>query len=68
MADGVKNDVAAPWAEQTIGYHLEHLALHLMKFARGIEPRMNLRNAACRGILALAVYLRSAEGTPSMPC
>lgn len=72
MADGVKNDVVAPWAEQTTGYHLEHLALHLVRYAFGVEPRINLRNAACRGVLMLAVYLRSARDdndnvVPSMP-
>ncbi len=63
MADGVENDIRAPWAEQTVRYHLEHLALHLVNYAFGDTSEPHLRNAACRGVLALAVYLRSANET-----
>ena len=71
MAEGAEtHDPPDSWERETVGEHLRHLALHLVDFARGIEPETNIRNAASRGLLALAVYLRSAEnGTrPPLVC
>ena len=64
MADGARNhEPSDSWERQSVRDHLEHLALHLVSFAFGDTSEPHLRNAACRGVLALAVHLRSGRAT-----
>lgn len=65
MADGARtHDPPDSWKTDSVTHHLRHLVVHLFWFLAQVGPGLNLRNAACRGVLALAVYLRSAKGRP----
>ena len=58
---GETHDPPDSWKDQSVGEHIRHLALHLVEYAKGDTSEPHLLHAACRGILAVAVELRSGE-------
>lgn len=62
MRKGAENhDPPDSWKDQTVGEHLEHSAIHQKLHALGDTSEPHLFHSACRQILAVAVFLRSAK-------